>query len=80
MSLILLAAAAAAAAQPKPCGAQLRPVQGAPRPGIHTLAQEPNAAAIRPVLRMVDGCPKPVLIRRDIGSQTKQPLPSSSRP
>lgn len=54
---------------PRACETQMRPVVGTPRAAIHTLAQEPNADALLPVLRMQNGCPTPVKIREDIGAQ-----------
>jgi len=38
-----------------------------PRGGVHPLDQEPPAKQVLTVMRSVDGCVKPVIVREDLG-------------
>ncbi|MDB5707755.1 MAG: hypothetical protein JWN66_4871 [Sphingomonas bacterium] len=75
---ILALATVAAAPGPKQATTAAKPVcqntnrydadqQQAP-PGAHKLSAEPPAAQILTVLRTVDGCTQPVVIREDVGA------------
>ncbi len=77
--VILALAAIAAAPPPKPVAtAAAKPVcqnsrmsnavQRGESPRVHPLTAEPPAALILGVLRTVDGCSRPVVIREDIGA------------
>jgi hypothetical protein len=39
----------------------------APRVGVHPLNQEPAAKQVLTVMRSIDGCVKPVVVREDLG-------------
>ena len=75
---ILALAAVAAAPAPKPAAPEAKPVcqnssvsntlQRGETPRVHTLTAEPPAALILGVLRTVDGCTEPVVIREDVGA------------
>ena len=79
LAMPLLAAAAPAGPQaPKPArpmcqnSATLNVNDPKPRRAIHPLGEEPPARAIRTVLRTVDGCSQPVVIREDIGAPMRR--------
>jgi hypothetical protein len=76
---ILALAAIAAAPAPKPAApAAAKPVcqdsrmsstvQRGESPRVHPLTAEPPAALILGVLRTVDGCTRPVVVREDVGA------------
>ncbi|GAA0332503.1 hypothetical protein GCM10009087_48390 [Sphingomonas oligophenolica] len=75
---ILALAAAAAAPAPKPAAPAAKPVcqntripyavQRGETPRVHPLSAEPPAALILGVLRTVDGCTRPVVVREDVGA------------
>lgn len=77
--VILALAAIAAAPAPKPAASPVaKPVcqkmgmsyanDPASRPSVHPLTAEPPANQILTVLRTVDGCTRPVVIREDVGA------------
>jgi hypothetical protein len=77
--VILALAAIAAAPAPKPAASpSARPVcqnmdqsyaeTQAASPTVHPLTAEPPAKLILGVLRTVDGCSRPVVIREDVGA------------
>ena len=71
MSLLLLALAAASspAANPARCAARVRTVVDQRRlPAIHPLTAEPPATHILAVERLINHCPKPVVLRREVGA------------
>ncbi len=76
MIAILAAPLVLAAAQPpvtaaKPVCQNSLPsytVQRGETPRVHQLTAEPPAALILGVLRTVDGCTQPVVIREDVGA------------
>lgn len=75
LALIPLAATTVAAverprlATPKSCGGELRPVEQDKEPmRPNKLGELPPASQFLTVYREVDGCPKPVVVRRDIGA------------
>ena len=39
----------------------------APRAGVHPLDQEPPAKQVLTVMRTINGCVKPVIVREDVG-------------
>ena len=71
--LVSLASSVTAAAdrplRPSPTcknpGAEL--AAGTPRAGIHPLGQEPPAKQVLTVMRSVDGCVRPVIVREKVG-------------
>ncbi len=76
---ILALAAVAAAPAPKPAGSPAaKPIcqnarmsytgEQAARPTVHPLTAEPPAALILGVLRTIDGCSRPVVVREDVGA------------
>ena len=76
---ILALAAIAAAPAPKPAASPVaKPIcqnasmsytgEPAARPTVHPLTSEPPAKLILGVLRTVDGCSRPVVIREDVGA------------
>ena len=74
--LALLTTPAVAAERPASPGKPLcrnpaaRFVDGkAPRAGVHPLGQEPPAKQVLTVMRRVDGCVKPVVVREQVGPQ-----------
>ena len=77
--VLLALAAIAAAPAPKPAAEPAaKPVcqnsrlsnteQRVESPRVHPLTAEPPAALILGVLRTVDGCSRPVVIREDVGA------------
>ena len=77
--VLLALAAIAAAPAPKPTASpQAKPVcqnmnqsyadAQAARPTVHPLTAEPPAKLILGVLRTIDGCTQPVVIREDVGA------------
>ena len=78
MRIVAILALAAIAAAPAPKPSAPKPVcQNAgmsftgrqpQRPTVHPLTAEPPAKLILGVLRTVDGCSRPVVIREDIGA------------
>ena len=78
LALLGLAAIAAAPAPEKPDATPVKPVcqnvsvqrtgLGKLQPGAHKLTAEPPANQILGVLRTVDGCTQPVVIREDVGA------------
>jgi len=75
--LLLALVAAPAAAADRPLTESSKPVcqnptatlvdGKAPRAGVHPLNQEPAAKQVLTVMRTVDGCAKPVVVREEIG-------------
>ena len=75
---ILALAAIAAAPVPKPAAPAAKPVcqnadlsiadGKAGSPAVHPLTAEPPAKLILGVLRTVDGCSRPVVVREDVGA------------
>jgi hypothetical protein len=73
--LVLLAPVAAASppdAKPVCQEMAMKRVERTGKPlGAHPLTAEPNAKQILTVLRTVDGCTKPVVVREDIGPKQR---------
>ena len=75
--LLLAVLAAPVAAADRPLADSTKPVcqnptatlvdGKAPRAGVHTLNQEPPAKQVLTVMRTVDGCVKPVVVREMVG-------------
>ena len=78
LAMLGLAAVAAAPVPEKPDATPVEPVcqnvtvqrteLGRTQPGAHKLTAEPPARQILGVLRTVDGCTQPVVIREDVGA------------
>ena len=78
LAMLGLAAVAAAPPPEKPGAPAVKPVcqivsvqrteLGKTQPGAHKLTAEPPAKQILGVLRTVDGCTQPVVIREDVGA------------
>jgi hypothetical protein len=78
LAMLGLAAIAAAPAPERPDATAVKPVcqtvsvqrteLGKAQPGAHKLTAEPPARQILGVLRTVDGCARPVVIREDVGA------------
>jgi len=75
---LLLAAAPAGHQAPKPAkpmcqsSAMLNVNDPKPARAIHPLGEEPPARAVRTVLRTVDSCSRPLVIRDDIGATMRR--------
>ena len=72
MSMLMLVAVAAAAAQPSPpprCYAEAQLAGTAEHGTTRRLDQLPPANLYLTVFRTVDGCPKPVVVRYDVGAK-----------
>ena len=80
LALAAIAAAPAPKALPVPApAAEAKPVcqnaevsvadEPAPSPTAHPLTAEPPAKLILGVLRTVDGCSRPVVVREDVGAR-----------
>lgn len=46
-----------------------------PKAGAHTLAEQPPAARLYALYRMVDGCPEPIVLQEGIGANPERRLP-----
>lgn len=53
----------------QPCSARVQHAQGSEPAKVRKLNEMPPANQVLTVLRSEDGCPKPVVVRRDIGSR-----------
>ena len=53
----------------QPCSAKIQHAQGKELAKVRKLNEMPPANQVLTVLRSEDGCPKPVVVRRDIGSK-----------
>lgn len=79
LAFMLVAPAAFAqeppASPPKGCTPHAEKTAGAVTPRQSNLSELPDAVEIRTVWRMVDGCPKPVVLRDGVGNNPDAPRP-----
>jgi hypothetical protein len=77
--LVLIAALVAPAAlasdykaPPKHCGDAVHPADSAVKPGSKRLGELPPGQLVLTVYRLENGCPKPVIVRQNIGAQPRR--------
>jgi hypothetical protein len=75
LAALLLAPIPAAAdykAPPKHCRDALHPADSREKPGAKRLGELPAGQLVLTVYREENGCPKPVIVRQNIGSQPRR--------
>jgi hypothetical protein len=82
--LLLIAAAPASQNAPNPAkpicqnAGLLNATDPKPKAGIHPLGEEPPARQVIAVLKTVDGCSRPVVVRENIGPSDSYIIPQRS--